>query len=51
MSDISLMHYFMGMEVWQEEGHMYVAKILNRFQMEDYRLMSTPMVTISTSDS
>jgi hypothetical protein len=51
MSDIRLMHYFLGMEVWQEEGHIflgrgkYAADILRRFQMEDYRPMSTPMIT------
>jgi hypothetical protein len=51
MSDIGLMHYFLGMEVWQEEGHIflgqgkYVADILSRFHMEDCRPMSTPMVT------
>jgi hypothetical protein len=37
MSDIELMHYFLGMEVWQEEGHTflgqgkYEADILSRF--------------------
>jgi hypothetical protein len=61
MSDIGLMHYFLGMEVWQEEGHIflgqgkYVADILSRFQMEDCRPMSTPMVNnwkkLSASDS
>jgi hypothetical protein len=51
MTDIGLMHYFLGMEVWQEEGHIflaqgkYAADILSRFQMEDCRPMSTPMVT------
>ena len=51
MKDIELMHYFLGMEVWLEVGHIflgqgkYVADILSRFQMEDYRPMSTPMVT------
>ena len=51
MKDIRLMHYFLGMEVWPEVGHIflgqgkYVADILSRFQMEDYRPMSTPMVT------
>jgi hypothetical protein len=50
MSDIGLMHYFLGMEVWQEEGHIflgqgkYAANILSGFQMEDYRPMSTPMI-------
>ena len=60
MSDIGLMHYFLGMEVWQE-GHIflgqgkYAANILRRFQMEDCRPMSTPMITnwkkLSASDS
>ena len=51
MTDIGLMHYFLGMEVWQEEGHIflgqgkYAADILSRFQMEDCRPMSTPMIT------
>jgi len=46
-----LMHYFLGMEVWQEEGHIflgqgkYVADILSRFQIKDCRPMSTPMIT------
>jgi hypothetical protein len=55
MSDIGLMHYFLGMEVWQEEEHIflgqgkYVAYILSRFQMDDCRPMSTPMVTTGRS--
>jgi hypothetical protein len=24
MSDIGLMHYFLGMEIWQEEGHIFL---------------------------
>jgi hypothetical protein len=24
MSDIGLMHYFVGMEIWQEEGHIFL---------------------------
>jgi hypothetical protein len=61
MSDIGLMQFFLGMEVWQEEGHIfleqgnYVTDILSRFYMEDCRPMSTPMVTnwkkLSASDS
>jgi hypothetical protein len=61
MKDIGLMHYFLGMEVWQEDGHVflgqgkYAADILSRFQMEDCRPMSTPMVTnwrkLSASES
>eukprot|EP00253_Pinus_taeda_P030260 PITA_30260 len=51
MKDIGLMHYFLGLEVWQEEGHFflgqgkYIADILSRFHMEDYKPMSTPMIT------
>jgi hypothetical protein len=51
MKDIGLMHYFLGLEVWQEPGHIflgqgkYVVDILKRFQMEDCRPMSTPMIT------
>jgi hypothetical protein len=51
MTDIGLMHYFLGLEVWQEPGHIflgqgkYVCDILSRFQMGDSRPMSTPMIT------
>jgi hypothetical protein len=61
MSDIGLMHYFLGMEVWQQDGQIflgqgkYATDILRRFQMEDCRPMSTPMITnwkkLSASDS
>ena len=52
MKDIELMHYFLGMEVWQEDGHIflgqgkyavvekYAVDILKRFQMEDCRPMT-----------
>eukprot|EP00253_Pinus_taeda_P020043 PITA_20043 len=51
MKDISLMHYFLGLEMWQEEGHFflgqgkYIVDILSRFHMEDCKPMSTPMLT------
>eukprot|EP00253_Pinus_taeda_P029427 PITA_29427 len=51
MKDIGLMHYFLGLETWQEEGHFflgqgkYIVDILNRFHMEDCKPMSTPMIT------
>jgi hypothetical protein len=51
MTDIGLMHYFLGLEVWQEPGHIflgqgkYVCDILSRFQMGDSRPMTTPMIT------
>ena len=53
MIDIMLMHYFLGLEVWQEPRHIflgqgkYVVDILMRFKMEDCRMMSTSMVTNS----
>ena len=51
MKDIGLMHYFLGLEVWQEPGHIFLGQgkyaidILKRFQMEDCRPMVTPMIT------
>jgi hypothetical protein len=51
MNDIGLVHYFLGLEVWQEPGHIflgqgkYVCDTLSRFQMEDSRPMTTPMIT------
>ena len=50
MTDIGLMCYFLGLEVWQELGHIflgqgkYAVDILRRFRMEDCRTMSTPMI-------
>ena len=51
MTDIGLMHYFLVLEVWKEPGHIFLGQgkyaidILRRFQMEDWRPMSTAMVT------
>jgi hypothetical protein len=51
MKDLGLMHYFLGLEVWQEEGHIflgqgrYAVDILSRFNMGDCKPMSTPMIT------
>ena len=51
MIDIVLMHYFLGLEVWQEEGHIflgqgqYAVDVLRRFHMADCKPMSTPMIT------
>ena len=51
MKDKGLMHYFLGLEVWQEDGNFflgqgkYIVDILSRFHMEDCRPMSTPMIT------
>jgi hypothetical protein len=51
ITDIGLMHYFLGLEIWQEPRHIFlgqgkhVCDILRRFQMEDSRPMTTPMIT------
>ena len=45
------MHYFLGLDIWQEPGHIflgqgkYAVDILRRFRKEDFRPVSTPMVT------
>ena len=61
MKDIGLVHYFLGLEVWQVSGEIfleqgkYAIEILKRFRMEDCKSMATPMITnlnkIITSDS
>jgi hypothetical protein len=51
MKDIDMMHYFLGLEVWQKPWVIFLRKgkyaveILKRFQMEDCKLMATPMIT------
>ena len=51
MKDVGLMHYFLGMEVWQEDRHVFLGQgkyadnILRRFQMDGSKPMSTPMTT------
>jgi len=49
MKDLGLMHYFMGMEVWQGDGEMFVSQrnyantILKRFHMEICKPRETPL--------
>ena len=49
MKDLGLMHYFLGMEVWQSsEGIFlnrgkYVVEILKRLNMLKCKFMTTPM--------
>lgn len=51
MKDLGLMHYFLGLEVWQSDGEIflgqgkYAMEILKRFRMQDCKPVSTPMVT------
>jgi hypothetical protein len=49
MKDLGLMHYFLGLEVWQSPGRIfinqgkYMVKILKRFDMLECKSMNTPM--------
>jgi hypothetical protein len=51
MKDLGPMHYFIGLEVWHSPEEIflnqgkYVVEILKRFDMMDYKSMSTPMET------
>ena len=48
MKDLGMMHYFLGMKVWQNadgiflEQGKYVVEILKRFKMMDCKAMTTP---------
>ena len=49
MKDLGLMHYFLGLEIWQKLDAIlvsqgkYTVDILRRFGMMDSKSMSTPM--------
>ena len=49
MKDLGMMHYFLGMEMWQNEDGIslgqgnYVVEILKRFGMMDCKDIATPM--------
>jgi hypothetical protein len=51
MKDIGMMHYFLGLEVWQRKNEIflnqgkYVVEIMKRFGMLDCKLMATPMAS------
>jgi len=50
MKDLGMMHYFLGLEVWQRLNEIflsqgkYIVDILKRFKMMDCKSMPTPMV-------
>eukprot|EP00253_Pinus_taeda_P031742 PITA_31742 len=52
MKDMGLMHYFLGMEVWQKDGELFVSQgkyaneILKRFHMEKCKSMQTPIADL-----
>ena len=31
MKDLGLMHYFLGLEVWQQKGEIYLGDMLHKF--------------------
>eukprot|EP00253_Pinus_taeda_P030003 PITA_30003 len=49
MKDMGLMHYFLGMEVWQRDGEVFVSQgkyaneILRHFHMDMCKPMETPL--------
>ena len=51
MKDLGMMHYFLGMEVWQSADGIllsqgkYWVDIFKRFGMLDYKEIATPMVS------
>jgi hypothetical protein len=51
MKDLGMMHYFLGLEVWQKPNEIflsqgkYALEILKRFEIMDCESMPTPMVT------
>ena len=50
MKDLDMMHYFLGMEVWQNADGIslgqekYAVEILKRFNMMECKVMTTPML-------
>ena len=63
MKDLGMMHYFLGLEVWQRTDDIfpsqgkYTVEILKKIRMLNWKPMVTPMVTnlkklsVSSSDS
>ena len=51
MKDIGMMHYFLGMEVWQNADGIFLGQgkyamdILNKFVILDHKAIATPMAS------
>ena len=51
MKDLGMMHYFLGMDMWQNADGIflgqgkYAVDILKRFGMMDYKAITTPMAS------
>jgi hypothetical protein len=49
MKDLGLLHYFLGLEIWQQDGELFVSQskytreILGKFHMEGCKPMDTPL--------
>jgi hypothetical protein len=52
IKDLGLMHYFLGLEVWQKPGEIFLSQgkyavdVPRRFGMMDYKSMTTPMIKL-----
>ena len=49
MKDLGLLHYFLGLEIWQREGELFVSQgkyaweILEKFHMQGCKPIDTPL--------
>ena len=49
MKDMGLLHYFLGLEIWQRDGELFESQgnyskdILRKFHMEGRKPMETPL--------
>ena len=50
MKDLGLLHYFLGLEIWQWEGELFVPQgkyareILEKFYMQGCKPIDTPLL-------
>ena len=49
MKDMRLLHYFLGLEIWQRDGELFVSQgkyakeFLSKFHMDKCKPMETPL--------